>query len=477
MQSTIFINPNWMAYGALLVWPLVAFMLYRMLTAVQATIWTILGAQMLLPVGTVIKFPMIPQFDKFTIPSLCALVGCIAVGGKTFNSFRRVGIVTVLVCANVLAPLFSVYENSTPINVGGNVILPAADLYNSGSATLSSLLALIPFLLGRRFFYRSEDIREIFRAFVIAGVLYSFLVLLEIRLSPQLHVWVYGYFPTDYVQVLRGDGYRPVVFMGHGLILSFFLMMCATAATILWSINGKGGIVKFAPGLSLYLGLVLILCKSFGATLYYIVMFPLVRWASPRSQIVVAVALVSFALLYPIMRSQDLIPTELLLQSAGEISANRALSLKVRFDNEDTLLKRASERTLFGWGGFGRNRVYGEEDGRDHSLTDGRWIVTMGNYGLIGFVTEFGLLAMGVFGAAFALKFTKTRDERVLMAGLALLLGINIIELIPNSSLMPWTWFLAGVLLAKTEALRSARMATFRANRMVMDPQRRSEAA
>jgi len=454
MEPTVNINPNWLAYLTLLAWPLVALILYRTLTVVQATIWTIIGAQMLLPVNTVIKLPMIPQFDKVTIPSLCALVGCVAVSRKRARPFHRAGLATILVVANLLAPLFSIFDNGTPIDVGGDVILPAADLYNSGSATLSVCIALIPFFIGRQYFYQPEDIKAVFRAFAIAGLVYSLPALLEVRLSPQLHVWFYGYFPTEYNQELRGDGYRPVVFMGHGLILSFFLMACATAATVMWGIRGSGFVRRFALGISLYLGAILVLCKSFGAILYYLAMFPLVRWTSPRFQITGAVMMVSFSLLYPILRTQDLVPIDLLVQSASEISADRAFSLKVRFDNERELLRRASERALFGWGGFGRNRIYGE-DGRDHSRTDGRWIVTMGNYGLLGFVSEFGLLAFGVFGAAFAFQFARDREDRILLAGLALLVGINLVDLLPNSNLLPWTWFLAGVLLGRTEQLRS----------------------
>src|SRR5205823_6404880 len=133
----------------------------------------------------------------------------------------------------------------------------------------------------------------------------------------------------------------------------------------------------------------------------------------------------------------------------------RADSLKTRFDNEDALLNRASERLLFGWGGFGRNRVFSEVSGADTSLTDGRWILTMGNYGLLGFLAEFGLLAVGVFRARTAVKYIRSREERILLAALAIIVAINIIELLPNSTLTPWTWLLAGALLGRGEEART----------------------
>lgn len=38
----------------------------------------------------------------------------------------------------------------------------------------------------------------------------------------------------------------------------------------------------------------------------------------------------------------------------------RVASVKFRFDNEEILGARARERVMFGWGGFGRNRVFDE---------------------------------------------------------------------------------------------------------------------
>ena len=52
--------PNSFAYVALLAWPVVAIVLYATRPLVQATLWTMLGAQLLLPVGTFFKIPMIP---------------------------------------------------------------------------------------------------------------------------------------------------------------------------------------------------------------------------------------------------------------------------------------------------------------------------------------------------------------------------------------------------------------------------------
>ena len=58
---------NWFATVALLAWPFVALWLYQTRPVNQATLWTILGAYLLLPVGASIKLAEgIPQLDKIS---------------------------------------------------------------------------------------------------------------------------------------------------------------------------------------------------------------------------------------------------------------------------------------------------------------------------------------------------------------------------------------------------------------------------
>jgi hypothetical protein len=145
----------------------------------------------------------------------------------------------------------------------------------------------------------------------------------------------------------------------------------------------------------------------------------------------------------------------LLLEWSASINEERAESLGTRFDQEGQLLKRASQRLLFGWGRFGRNLIYSEE-GKSISITDGRWIIMVGAFGLFGFLAEFGLLAFPIFSAAAALRFVESARDRVFLSAIALILAINIFDLLPNSSITPWTWLVGGALLGRAEALRAA---------------------
>ena len=318
---------------------------------------------------------------------------------------------------------------------------------------LQQLIVLIPFFIGRQFLRSASDTADILRALAAAGLVYSIPMLFEIRMSPQLNSWIYGYFPTSFGQEFRDGGWRPVVFLGHGLVAAFFMMTAVVAAATLWRTRSR--ILKIAPGgVTAYLGVVLILCKTMSAFLYALVAAPLVRWASPSAQRRVASLLVMFALSYPILRIADLVPTAAIIQLARDVDANRAASLETRFVNEDQLLKRAWERKWFGWGRYGRNRVYAGWQGSDSSLTDGAWIIQLGVFGLVGFAAEFGLLGLSVFRAVRSLKSLGSASDRQFLSALILIVAINIFDLIPNSSITPWTWLLAGSLLGRAEALR-----------------------
>jgi hypothetical protein len=361
-------------------------------------------------------------------------------------------LVEALLVASLVSPFVTSALNGDVISAGART-LPGVGRYDALSAVVAELLLLLPFFLGRQFLRSSADNREVLRTLIIAGLLYSPLVLFEIRMSPQLHYWVYGYYPSQFLQQMREGGFRATVFMGHGLAVSFFLMSTVIAAATFW----RGGIKikNFSPlGVTAYLFGVLFLNKSLASTIYAIVLAPLARFASSRLQVRLAIALVLLALLYPAARIVDVFPTKTLIETAAWIDPERAASLQFRFDNEDRLLHRASERLLFGWGRFGRSRVYGEYG--DTTVTDGRWIITLGQFGLIGFILEFGLLALSVISAAIALKFARTETEGLLLAGLALIVAVSVVNLLPNSGLTPWTWLLAGALVGRAEALRAA---------------------
>ena len=446
------ITPNYFAYAALLLWPLVSIFLFATRPTGQAVLWTILGGYLLLPVGTEIKFPGVPAFDKSSIPAMVALLGCLVVGRRPSNPSRGFGLAEVLLAALLVGPFITSEFNSDALEVGGrygSVVLPGVGHYDALSASVAQLIEVLPFMLGRRYLRSFEDNHIILRALTMAGLAYTLPMLLEIRLSPQLHTWIYGYFPHSFDQQMRDGGFRPVVFLGHGLRVAFFAMTTVLASAALWSCRER--VLPAPPALVTgWLGGTLLLCKTLGSFVYAAALVPVIMFVKPRSQLRLAAILVSLALIYPLLRTTDLFPSDILVEAAGHVSVQRQASLKIRFDEEKLLLDRALERPWFGWGRWGRGRIY-DETGKDVTLSDGHWVITLGSFGLFGFLAEFGLLALSVFRALGAIRFASSVREQVFLATLSLIVAVGLVDLLPNATINPTSWLFAGALLGRAE--------------------------
>jgi hypothetical protein len=121
--------------------------------------------------------------------------------------------------------------------------------------------------------------------------------------------------------------------------------------------------------------------------------------------------------------------------------------MQFRFDNEDILILKASERLWFGWGGFNRERVYDPETAKDLVIQDGHWIAVFGMQGLVGFSCFFALMVIPVVIAARKMKHVKVRHDQVLLAGLAFIVVICSVNMLPNMQL-PYLQFIFATGLA-----------------------------
>lgn len=449
--------PNTVAYLALLLWPMASIVFFRTLTAERAIICTILGGYLLLPQMTAFDLPVMPALDKVAIPNLAALLGCVLFLGKRVSFLPESRIARILMLLFIVSPLLTVLTNRDPI-LFANGGIPALRLYDSVAAIVNQAIFLLPFFLGRQFLATEAAQRDILWLLVAAGVFYSIPMLIEVRLSPQLHVWIYGFFQHDFIQMMRQDGFRPIVFLYHGLWVAFFTMTTLLAAVALWRAAPPGGRTPFALA-SGYLAIMLVLCKSLGALSYGLVFAPIARFASQKAQIRLAVLLAMIALCYPLLRGGGLIPVEAMVDFAASIEQDRAASLLYRFDNENLLLDHASEKPLFGWGMWGRNQVYDPSDGKMLTVTDGRWIIVIGVYGWLGYIVEFGLLMLPLLLLNRGFRRLPPEKASPYVGPLALMLAINMIDLLPNATLIPFTWLLTGALLGHTEAIKEKRNA------------------
>ena len=185
--------------------------------------------------------------------------------------------------------------------------------------------------------------------------------------------------------------------------------------------------------------------RNMAALLYTLVAVPIVLMSRGKLAITAAVVLAILVLLYPPMRAWEMLDVYSLIEWLTELSPERADSLHVRFYNEDILYERASERLTFGWGGYGRNRVY-DERGNDICLTDGEWIIRIGGRGVVGFIATFGLILTPIF-IAWRRAHRIPKRGRVYVDALAIICALFAVDLLPNSLFTKLPFFFGGALL------------------------------
>ncbi len=258
----------------------------------------------------------------------------------------------------------------------------------------------IPYLAGRLYFSNPESIRLLCRAIFLAGLIYIPFVLFELKMSPQSHRILYGYMQHDFSQVIRGGGYRPMVFMEHGIMLGTWI--CMGALVGLWCTITKVFPKKMwrAPTWLLTVALTgtAVACKSSGALgLMVLGLLALVVSWKLRTGILVWLLLMVPAA-YVGTRATGYWDGQNLVEFITEkFSEDRAESLKFRFENENILVEKALQKAVFGWGGWGRSRVYDEESEEDQSTTDGFWIIALGTRGYFGLFSVTLVLIMPAF--------------------------------------------------------------------------------
>ncbi|MBL4811426.1 MAG: hypothetical protein JKX69_03485 [Rhodobacteraceae bacterium] len=445
--------PSVFAMLMLALWPVVSVVLFRTLPAGRALLASILIAYLFLPPPpAAFDFPGLPPFNKDTIPAIVALIMSLILYREEFELLPVGKFGKVLVVVFILSPVATALTNADPVFYG-SVGLPGLRMWDAIAMVVQQALVLTPFLLARNFLCTAESQRDILLALVIGGLVYSAPMLLEVRLSPQLNVWFYGYFQHAFEQVMRDGGFRPIVFLYHGLWVAFFCMTTVLAAVALARVGPFRRFATFGA-IALYLFVVLVLCKSLASILYALAFAPLIGFASARFQIRFAAFLAFLAIAYPIAKGADLVPQERILAAAASASGERAYSLQFRFDNETILLERAYERPLFGWGSWGRNHVLDEVSGQILTITDGRWIILIGVFGWVGFLAEMGLLTLPLFMLWRRSNNAVTEAIGPWLGPLALIIAVNVIDLIPNATITPLTWMFAGGLFGFAEGFK-----------------------
>ncbi|MDJ0508984.1 MAG: O-antigen ligase domain-containing protein [Crocosphaera sp.] len=363
----------------------------------KAVIISFLVAWLFLPQRAGFSFPGIPDYTRISATCYSILFLTFIFDFRRIQTFKFnwLDLPMLILC---ISPFFS----STTNGLGS---------YDGLSETLSQTVRFgLPYFLGRIYLNNLLGLNQLAKSIFISGLIYMPLCLYETRMSPQLHRIVYGYFAHSFAQTIRYGGFRPTVFMIHGLEVGMWMMAVTLIAIWLWQAKV---IKKVGPlpmtGIVMALIITLILVKSTGAYLYFIygliILFFAKKIRNSLPLLILVIALSSY-LFFASTGNVTIQAAEPVLSAiSSNISEARAQSLQFRLENEELLAAKALEKPVFGWGGWSRSRVYDynwEGELVDISVTDSLWIIIYGRNGMVGLVSLYAAFFIPV--CIFTLK-------------------------------------------------------------------------
>ncbi|PSB32043.1 hypothetical protein C7B69_07455 [filamentous cyanobacterium Phorm 46] len=408
----------------------VVFYLFIRFPAQRAVIISFVVAWLFLPQVSY-PIPILPPLTKISTACYGILLATIIYDTERITTFKPgwLDIPMVIWC---LCPIVSQVSN------GGSPISPTFLQIVSWGA---------PYFLGRLYLGSLDGLRQMAIGIFAGGLAYIPFTLIEGVKGPILHQMVYGVSAVeDWGQARRMGGWRPVVFMQHGLMVGVWMMTAALIGIWLWQ---TGALKKFQgrniKTLVIVLTISFFLCRSTGAySLFGIGLLILfcAKWFRTSLPLLLVIGYVAFYLYVAAsgqFASKDVI--DFITQIFGE---ERSDSLKFRFDMEEILGEKARQRFLFGWGDAGGNRVYNQY-GKDISVTDSLWIIAFGLYGAVGLVSLFSSLLLPV--VAFCMKYparTWSNPKVAPAAALGVALTMYVFDCVLNAMTNPIFAVIAG---------------------------------
>ncbi|MCI5179110.1 MAG: O-antigen ligase domain-containing protein [Candidatus Electrothrix sp. AW3_4] len=406
----------------------------------KAVLISYIGAVLFLPCSGY-NLPGIPGFGKTTAAGLGVLLGMSLYDNEKLSQFR-IQLYDLPVLVWTLCPVPTSLTNQL-------------GLYDGLSGVWSQFFSWgLPYFAGRLYFADQEKLTDLAKGFVIGGIIYVPLCLYEVRMSPQLSNMVYGFFPHSFGQQVRFGGFRPVVFMQHGLPVALWMATTATAAFWLWKSRKIEQLFHVPMGVHvILLILTAILCKSTGAWIllllgissYFIFRYlgsitflQILLLAVPTYTIVRAFGFLDRHTIQDLFRS--FVPQE------------RLDSLSIRLLQEDLFSFKTKERFFFGWGGWGRNRPVDPFTGKELiRMIDSLWLIIFSSKGAVGLYSMFGAVLLGPMLAFNQKNFDQEdeKEEGIFLALLGLSVVLSVIDGLSNGMFNVFFMVISGALLSR----------------------------
>ena len=417
-------------------WPLVVLLLFHLIKPRRAIIASVLGAWLFLPMAEYYMAGL-PNYTKMTATLIGIIAGILLYDSRRLLAFRP-GWFDLPMALWCLVSMGSSLANDK-------------GMYDGFSGILNKIISWgIPYFIGRLYFNHPLALRELAIGIIIGGLVYLPLCIFEVRVSPQLHSLLYGFHQHAWIQTKRFGGWRPVVFMEHGLAVGMFMSMSALLAGWLWFT----GSLKRLMGLPMWmvfpaLAVTAVLCKSLGpVALGALGAAVLLAGRITRSPLPLW-TLLALPALYMLVRTVGGWDGQELVTMAGWLDEDRADSLQSRLNSETSIWRAVQSQMLFGFAWFA---LAGKTvAGLGEIIPDGMWIIALYRNGLVGLAAMAASLLAPPF--LFRRRFNpKEWHLPVPAAGgaMAVLLGVYMIDCLFNAMINPIFLMVAGGLVCAT---------------------------
>lgn len=341
--------------------------------------WALLPGAAYSPVPQSFEFWILPVslpagyfLTKATVTSLAALVGVMLADRQAYQRFR-LAFWDLPILVWCVVPLLSGIANSQPA--------PSVFV----SATYQSLAWGVPYFIGRMYFADTESLRSAARAFVIAGLAYVPVCLIEIFTGPQFYAHVYGFEPYRWMGAGRYLGYRPVGFLEDGTQLGIWMATSALIAVWLWKRRSVEQVLGLPIGVAAgVLVAITLMCQSGASIVLLVVLLPFVFLSTRHLPRAMAALLIFGILAFAGLRLANFISFSKLDRQYATVRDTASFLKKIKrgsFDwrmrQDDAHLAAALERPVLGtaewdWWSGKPERPWG------------LWLLAFGMYGGIG---------------------------------------------------------------------------------------------
>lgn len=412
-----------------------ALMAFGAMRARRAVLLLMIGGWLLLPMAAY-KISGFPEYSKASATCAVTLIFALVFDGRRLRHVRP-SLLDIPIFVWCVCPLLSSLSNG--LGVYDGLSGAAEHVITWGAA----------YLLGRMYFADLEGLRELAVGILIGALLYVPLCAIELRMSPQLHRWVYGYMQHNWFQHIRYGGYRPLVFMQSGLALAAWMASATVLAVSFWWTGHKtlGRQLPFWL-ITLTLAVTTILCKTVGAMISLgvgVVALGMARLSLAR---LAAIGLIAFTPLYMTVRLSGWVSTqEATGWASSVVDDERTESFRGRLEQEDFYSAKALQRPLFGW--TGTNFTPTDEEGnRVTRGVDAMWTVTLGCYGFVGLVSWVATLLLPCVALLLSNPAMRWHQRAIApVAGLAIVVCLHAIDCMANG-MENMTFIAAGAGLA-----------------------------